>query len=304
MQASDTLNISLSLVTDLIVEQFPQWAHLPISPVALSGWDNRTFRLGSEMSIRLPSASCYAAKVPIEHKWLPILTPHLSFRIPKPIAMGKPSQAYPFNWSIYQWIDGESANMRDLDEVQLKPIALQLAQFLNELYAIDSTGGPIPGPHNFYRGTSPLVYDAETRAAITQLKDSIDIEAVTVVWEEAISSQWAKKPVWFHGDFSAGNILLKDNQLVGVIDFGGMGVGDPACDLVIAWTFLQKESRNLFKSHVQIDADTWARARGWALWKALITMYRYNDKKNSEIDKQMRIIGTILEEHKIKNEMK
>lgn len=223
--------------------------------------------------------------------------------------MGKPSKLYPFAWSIYQWIEGESANMCHLDESNLvrysfsdgglQPIALQLAQFLNELHAIDSTGGLEPGAHNFYRGASPSVYDAETRSAIAQLKDIIDVNAITAVWEKALSSQWHKKPVWIHGDFSAGNILLKDNHVVAIIDFGGMAIGDPACDLVIAWTFLQDESRTLFKQQVQLDDDTWSRARGWALWKALITIVAMHNKNNAEVEKQMQIIDTILNEDKM-----
>jgi len=169
---------------------------------------------------------------------------------------------------------------------------------LNELHAIDSTGvGLLPGAHNFYRGASPLVYDAQTRSAISQLKDCIDVETATSVWEKAISSEWNKKPVWFHGDFSAGNILLQDNQLVAVIDSGGMGVGDPACDLVIAWIFLKEKSRKIFKSHLSLDSDTWARARGWALWKALITIAALKDKNSVEAEKQKQIIEAIFKEH-------
>ena len=291
------MNISVSLVHKLIIEQFPQWKHLSIKPVPLSGWDNRTFRLGNTMSIRLPSAQCYAEKVEKEQKWLPILAPHLSFRIPTPIAMGKPSKLYPFNWSIYQWIEGESANTCDLNDQQLQPIAVQLAQFLNELHTIDSTGGLEPGPHNFYRGLSPSVYNAETRSAITQLKNIINTDVVTLVWEKALSSRWNNKSVWIHGDFSAGNILLKDNQVVAIIDFGGMGIGDPACDLVISWTFLKNESRKLFRQHIQLDGDTWDRARGWALWKALITMVTVKDKNIMEVEKQMQIINAIVQEH-------
>lgn len=266
-QTSTKLEITESLVTALIAEQFPQWAHLPIRPVELSGWDNRTFRLGEEMSIRLPSAEEYAPKVQIEQKWLPLLAPHLSLSIPKPLALGQPSKNYPWHWSIYQWIEGESANVLHIDDSHLALIASDLAQFLNELHKIDTRGGPLPGPHNFYRGESPVVYNAETKSAIAQLQNFIDVDAATAVWEKSISSR-NKNPVWFHGDVSAGNILIKDNQLVAVIDFGGMGVGDPAYDLVIAWTFLKNESRKIFRTHLSLDSDTWARARGWALWKA------------------------------------
>jgi aminoglycoside phosphotransferase (APT) family kinase protein len=297
----DKSKITLQLITDLIAEQFPQWAHLPITPVEVSGWDNKTFRLGKEMSIRLPSAEIYVSKVQKEQKWLPVLAPHLSLPIPTPLAMGQPSKIYPWNWSIYQWIEGKSANTMVIDDLNLNLIAMQLAQFLNELHTINATNGPLPGPHNFYRGDSPAVYDAETRSAIAQLQGFIDVDAVTSVWQKAISSTWSKNPVWIHGDLSAGNILIQDNQLAAVIDFGGMGIGDPACDLVIAWTFLTKESRKLFREHLSLDADTWARARGWALWKALITIAPLKDKTSSEALKQQHIIDEILNEHRFEN---
>ena len=288
------INITLSLVKDLIRAQFPQWAHLPIKPVEIGGWDNRTFHLGTEMSIRLPSAQCYAAKVQIEQKWLPILASHLSLRIPKPLAMGRPSKDYPFNWSIYLWIEGKSANFLAIDESHLEYIALQLAQFLRELHKIDQTDGPLAGPHNFYRGGNLRVYDSETRQAISQLQDFINVSAATAVWEKALCSQWDTSPVWIHGDLSAGNILINDNQLTAVIDFGGMAIGDPACDLVIAWTFLKNESRKIFKTHIGLDDNTWARAQGWALWKALITLAPLIDKQTSlEFLKQKKLIAEI-----------
>ncbi len=295
---SNKLEITTPIVKDLIAEQFPQWAHLPIKPVDVSGHDNRTFRLGDAISIRLPSAERYASKVLIEQKWLPFLAPHLSLTIPEPLALGQPSKHYPFNWSIYRWIDGESANTLYIDELPLALIASQLAQFLNELHEINPTNGPHAGPHNFYRGAHPSVYDEETRSAITQLQDIIDADAVTPVWERALSSKWSKEPVWIHGDVSAGNIIIKDNQLAAVIDFGGMGVGDPACDLVITWTFFTKENREIFRTLVRLDPDTWARARGWALWKALITIASLKDKTSPGTLRQLHIIDEILDEHK------
>lgn len=294
---NNEVQITHSLVEKLIQQQFPQWAHLPIKPVGVSGWDNRTFHLGDDMSIRLPSAECYAAKVKIEQTWLPFLAHHLSVTIPQPIAMGKPSDDYPWNWSVYRWIEGKSANLLADDALNLPRIAQGLAQFLRELHAIDTTDVPLAaGPHNFYRGGSLTVYDAETRDALTQLQGVIDTDAATAIWNKAISSQWSKKPVWIHGDISAGNILINNGLLSAVIDFGCMGIGDPACDLVIAWTFFYGESQTVFKSLVELDSQTWARARGWALWKALITLAPLEDKMGIEALRQKRIIGELIQE--------
>ncbi|NNM58650.1 MAG: aminoglycoside phosphotransferase family protein [Legionellales bacterium] len=295
-QPPDKLDIPVSLVIELIEEQFPQWAHLPIKTIEPGGWDNKTFRLGEEMSIRLPSAAEYALQVQKEHKWLPLLAPHVSFPIPKPLALGQPSKNYPLNWSIYQWIEGKSANAIPIDGLDLPRIALQLAQFLNELHKLNVTDAPLPGLHNYYRGAHPLVYDDGTRTAIAQLQGVIDVNVATAVWEKAINSTWSKNPLWVHGDFSSGNILVNKNRLTAVIDFGCMGIGDPACDLVIAWTFLTGESRKIFKLHVALDEDTWARARGWALWKAMITLAALDDKMCTEALKQKQLIDEIINE--------
>ncbi|WP_229955125.1 aminoglycoside phosphotransferase family protein [Parasphingorhabdus litoris] len=286
--------INTQLVTRLVAEQFPQWAGLAIKPVKLNGWDNRTFHLGSDMTVRLPSAERYAVKVPIEQKWLPKLAPSLSFPIPKPLAMGQPSCDYPWNWSVYRWIEGDTADI--LDECHLRQFARDCARFLKELHQINTSEGPLAGPHNFYRGGSLKVYDEETNAAIHKLKGLIDTEAVAASWKQAISSEWVKEPVWVHGDFSVGNIIVKDRKLAAVIDFGGMGIGDPACDLVLAWTFLTPESRGIFKSHMEMDNETWNRARGWALWKALITLASLEDMESSDASQQKRVISSVLSE--------
>ena len=288
------MEIPVQIAIELISSQFSEYAHLPIQSVEPNGWDNRTFRLGNQLSIRLSSAQRYAEKVPIEQKWLPKLAAKLSIPIPKPIAIGKPAENYPWNWSIYGWLDGQSANVSIIDDLSLEKIAEQLAKFLNELQAIDTSDGPLPGKHNFYRGSSPIVYDVETRSAIDVLEDYIDAERATAVWEVAIRSKWDKKPVWIHGDFSAGNILIKGKSLVGIIDFGGMAIGDPSCDLVIAWTFLKEKSRDKFRSILQLDKDTWNRAKGWALWKALITLEALDDKTSLKAQEQQLIIEDIL----------
>ena len=298
-QTFDKPEITLSLVTNLITEQFPQWAHLSIRPVKRSGWDNRTFHLGKEMSVRLPSAAGYVPQVQKEQKWLPRLAPHLFLPIPGLLAVGKPSKHYPWNWSVYRWIEGESADTLHVDGLQ--QFAPDLAQFLNELHKIDVTDGPLAGAHNYYRGDSPAVYDSETRSAITKLQGLINVDAVISVCKKAMSSKWRNNPVWIHGDFSAGNMLVKDGRLAAIIDFGCMGVGDPACDLVIAWTLLSKENRKIFRSYLGLDPDTWARARGWALWKALITLVPLEDKTCTEALKEQQVIDEILDEHELAN---
>jgi len=291
MTLQQTPEITLNLVTKLIQEQFPQWADLPIKPVERSGHDNRTFRLGNTMLIRLPSRDEYAPAVIKEQKWLPQLAQHLSIPIPLPLAMGKPNKEYPFNWSIYQWIEGENSDT--LDEKDLNQFAYDVAQFLHELHKIDITGAPIATD----RGTTPFHYDDETKNCLEQLKSLIDTQTALSIWQTGLNSQWNQNPVWIHSDLAVGNILVKDHKLAAVIDFSGIAVGDPACDVVIAWTFFKGESREIFKQAMNLDDNTWARARGWALWKALITLIAIENKQSIKAAEQLRIIDAITKDH-------
>lgn len=285
-------NINGELVSRLIAAQFPQWAHLPIRPVEVDGWDNTTFRLGEDMSVRLPSAGRYAAQVEKEHRWLPRLAPHLPLPIPVPLAMGAPAAGYPWHWSVYRWLDGEHATVERIAD--LRQFATMLADFLAALYRIDPAGGPPPGPHNFYRGGPLTVYDAETRNAIAALAGTIDTDAATEVWEAALRAPWNGTPVWVHGDVAAGNLLVKAGRLHAVIDFGSSGVGDPACDTVIAWTLLFGESRAAFRAALPVDDATWARGRGWALWKALITLAEHSDTDPGKAGEARRVMNEVL----------
>lgn len=264
--------ITASLVSRLVAAQFPKWADLPVRPVELNGNDNTTFRLGEGMLVRLPSADPYAPQVEKEHRWLPILAAQLPLPIPEPLAKGTPAYGYSREWSIYRWLDGQPATIERIAD--LGRFATDLAEFLVALYRIDPAGGPAPGEHNFFRGGPLSTYDAETRAAIATLDSEIDAHTATEVWEAALASTWSGSPVWFHGDVDATNLLVNDGRLSAVIDFGCSGVGDPACDATIAWTFFFGESRERFRAQLQWDDATWARAGGWALWKALILLVR------------------------------
>ena len=294
-RSATRVDIDLSLVRALILAQFPHWANLPIEPVARGGWDHRTFRLGEEMTVRLPSADRYSAQVEKEHRWLPKFGPLLPLPIPVPLAMGAPGHGYPWNWSIYGWLEGEDATIAPI--ANLRHCAITLAEFLLALQRIDPAGGPAPGPHNFYRGGSLKIYDAQTRQAIRDLAGTIDQDAVASVWDAALKAEWRGRPVWLHGDVSAGNLLVTSGDLSAVIDFGSMGVGDPACDLVIAWTLFSGESRDVFRTALPVDPGTWSRARGWALWKALITLAEDRDSISSKAGKAQRVLNQLLAEH-------
>ncbi|MEV4261208.1 aminoglycoside phosphotransferase family protein [Kribbella sp. NPDC049584] len=261
--------IDADLVRRLVAAQFPQWADLPVTPVKVDGWDNRTYRLGADLTARLPTAAAYVPAVDKEHQWLPVLAPYLPVEIPTAIAKGAPGEGYPYPWAIRRWIDGRTASTETVTD--LPAFAEAIADFIHALQSIDATGGPLAGKHSFYRGAPLQHYHHETVEALAELKDRIDADLASEVWDAALASTWDRPPVWFHGDIAHGNLLVQEGRLTAVIDFGTSGVGDPACDLVIAYTFFSGSSRDTFREAVAQDAGMWARARGWALWKALIT---------------------------------
>lgn len=286
--------ITIELAKKLIVNQFPEYKNLEIASVEKQGHDNRTYRLGNDFLIRMPIAASYALKVPKEQKLLPELAKYVSINIPVPIKMGVPSKNYPYPFSIYKWLEGRSANHLQLDGVVLEKLALQMALFLKELQRIDAVEGLNPGQHNWWRGDHVSVYDTGARKQFANLAGVIDNSAALDLWIKACATKWQKPSVWIHGDFASGNILIKDNKLSGVIDFGGMGIGDPACDLVIAWTFLKEKSRKIFKNTIELDPDTWLRAQAWALWKATFELCQINDKNSPEAQLQKNIISSVL----------
>jgi aminoglycoside phosphotransferase (APT) family kinase protein len=281
----------------LVADQFPQWADLPVEPVANGGWDNWTFHLGPEMSVRLPSAAEYALAVDKEQRWLPTLAARLPLPVPTPLAKGEPGAGYPYSWSIYQWLDGAPARPdRIADPVRF---GLDLANFLAALQSVDVAGGPQPGIHNWFRGGTLRTYDKKIERALAELGDRVDTELVRDIWTSALGARWDGVDRWFHGDIAAGNLLVADGQLVAVIDFGTCGVGDPACDLAIAWTLLTADGRQAFRKRLSVDEATWARGRGWALWKTLAACsYTFDDPEDSEeYASAQRVLGEIFSEY-------
>ncbi len=273
---ADEVETDVALVRRLLAVQFPQWAGLRLQPVPSAGTDNALYRLGDDMAVRLPRIPWAVGQVEKEQTWLPHLAPHLPLAIPVPLAMGMPAEEYPWNWSVYRWLEGENATLDRLADV--REAATALAQFIAALQRIDPAGGPPPGPHNSFRGVPLAMRDAPTRAALADLHGTLDTDAATAAWEAALQTPaWDGPPVWIHGDLQSGNLLAVRGRLRAVIDFGCLGVGDPACDLIVVWNLLSAETRNVFRAALQVDDATWARGRGWALSVGLIALPYYRD---------------------------
>ncbi|HEX6393425.1 MAG TPA: aminoglycoside phosphotransferase family protein [Acidimicrobiales bacterium] len=263
--------IDTDLVAHLLASQFPNWAGLDLRPAPLDGHDNRTFRLGDDLAVRLPSHERYAAQPALEHEWLPVLAAgRLPLAIPESLALGRPDCQFRWPWSIRRWLPGQTLAVSPTP-ISAK-VAEQLGVFLVALHKVPTAGAPRPGPQNFYRGASPAAYDDVTQAAIAELASVIDDRRARAVWIEATDSPIEAEPVWVHGDITPSNLLGTDTTLTAVIDFGCLAVADPACDLTIAWTAFDGHARETFLGLVDPTDGTLARARGWALWKALVTL--------------------------------
>ncbi len=289
-------DITVDVVVALLREQFPQWADLPVRPVDVDGNDNSSFRLGDELLVRLPSHERYVLGVEKEHRWLPVLLPLLPLPIPQPVAKGGPSKdVFPRIWSVYRWLDGEIAGINP--PADRTAFAVDVAAFLEALYRIDPSGGPRAGEQSFGRGAPLVRYDRQTRKAIADLGDAIDTKSATAVWDAAVGAPHPRESVWVHGDVAQNNLLVRDGRLSAVLDFGTSAVGDPACDTVLAWTFLDGESRQAFRDRLPVDHDTWVRGRGWAIWKALITL-AWNPHANATfINECRRVLADVIAEH-------
>ena len=265
----DGARIDATLVRTLVAEQFPAWRDLAVCPVEPGGNDHRIFRLGDDLSVRLPSAPGYVPQVRKEQAWLPRLAPLLPLPVPAVVGVGQPSSHFPAPWSVYGWLDGEPAASVDVqDAVRL---AEDLAAFLVALRAVDSTGGPGPGLHSAYRG-GPLAHWDDEMGSLLRRVHGRERDQAAGLWRDALAAAFTGTPQWFHGDVSTNNLLVRDGTLAAVLDFGCSGVGDPACDTVLLWTRLRGRAREAYRDGLELDQAAWARGRGWALWKALIML--------------------------------
>ena len=286
---ADELETNVALVRRLLEAQFPQWAELPLEALAVGGTDNAIYRLGEELSVRLARRRGWTAgSLDREFEWLPRLAPSLPVRIPTPVARGVPGEGYPHAWAVYDWLDGDDAASVPFDRARA---AVDLAEVLAALRRIDPDGGPPPGG----RGGPLAPRDEATRAGIAALGDLIDSDAVTAAWEDALAAPaWDGPAVWLHGDLDARNLLIREGRVTGLLDWGSLCVGDPACDVKVAWAVLDAETRPVFRDLLEIDDATWARGRGWALSQALIALPYYLDSYPAIVREAWRWLAEAL----------
>lgn len=289
---ADERDVDAPLARRLLIAQFPQWADLPLVRVASDGTDNAIYRLGDDMAMRMPRYPSAAAQATKESHWLPRLAPHLPLDVPLPLGLGEPDDVYPWPWSVVRWLPGEPASLVEVDALDA---ALRLARFVGAVQAVDAAGGPEPGEHNFGRGAGLATRDGWVRDALAQLDGMIDVAAARDAWEQALAAPaWERPPVWLHGDLHDGNMLAASGRLTAVIDFGCLGVGDPACDVMPAWTFLPADARPAFRAELGVDEATWERGRGWALSVGLIALPYYRDTNPPLAESARRWIDEVL----------
>jgi len=268
--------IDEALVRRLLVAQFPRWRDLPLRRVEPAGTDHAIYRLGDEMAVRLPRIAWAADQPAKEHEWLPRIAPHLSLSIPEPLGLGEPAGGYPFHWLVCSWLDGESATPDRLED--RGRTARDLARLLEELRSIDPTDGP---PAKYGRGAPLAAIDDDCRAAIAELGDARDTGWLLDEWNAALgAARWVDRPVWIHGDLDARNLLAIDGRLHGLVDFGGLTVGDPAGDLIVAWKMLDAATRPAFRALVEADDASWHRARGTLVAQAVMILSYYTLETN------------------------
>ncbi|MGW1510918.1 aminoglycoside phosphotransferase family protein [Streptomyces sp. NPDC002394] len=267
--------IDTALVERLIAAQFPDWAGLPVREVDSAGTDNAMFRLGDELAVRLPKADWAEGQAEKEQRWLPHLAPHLPLPVPVPVGRGVPGEGYGRAWSVFAWLDGDDAY--DAPITDLAHAAVELGRFGRSLRAVDAAGGPASSRGGPVTGWE----DGNLPGAVRELgaEGVVDAELAMEAWESVLRlPQWDGPPVWTHGDLLPGNLLGRDGRLGAVIDFGCLGVGDPAVDTMPAWSLLTADTRPLFREASRVDDATWARGRGWALCWGLVTEHYYREK--------------------------
>ncbi|GAA3616589.1 aminoglycoside phosphotransferase family protein [Microlunatus ginsengisoli] len=272
----DEVPIDLELVRRLLRGQAPDLAGRDLRPAPAQGTDNLMFILGGDLVVRLPRKAAAVDGLLVERRWLATLAPRLPLGVPLPVVDGEPTSDYPFPWAVCRWLPGAPVAPGGLRTEDVP----RLAEFVRALRAADPTGGP-PVPPG--RRAGPLsAYDAVFERALGPAArvdpGLVDQRRARAVWHAARDAPaWSAPGVWVHRDLYGGNLLTAGGRLSGVIDFGGLAVGDPAGDVMAAFHVVTSEDRGAFRALLAVDDDTWARGRAWALAQGLEALPYYLD---------------------------
>ncbi|GLI26747.1 hypothetical protein ARHIZOSPH14_09890 [Agromyces rhizosphaerae] len=290
----DEVPTDATLARRLVAAQFPEWAHLPIGAAPSQGTDNAMYRLGDELAVRLPRMPWAAAPLEREYRWLPLIAPQLPVAAPLPLALGRPADGYPWHWTVCRWLVGEHPPVDDEADASSSALAGQhdlardLAAFARAMRDLDPDGAPTTA--------WPLPLAGEDDFVSGQLA-AIGATELDAIWSAARSARPPATRTWIHGDLSPGNLLVADGRLTGVLDFGTMGLGDPASEHRVAWNLLGRTTRETYRAAVDADDDEWARARGWALLQALAQLAHVAERHPPIAAGARRVLAELLSEH-------
>jgi len=287
------IELDLDLAERLIRSQCPQYAGALV-PVAADGTDHVLFRIGDTLAARFPVVDGASRQVWSDQLWLPLFGEALSVPVPRQLAVGQPAFGYPFHWSIVTWLPGAPlSRYRDTDDGTLVD---QLCRLLQELRAAPTNGGP-DAEREQLRGRPLRFKDAATRSAIAELPQSFDPRRLVRVWDAcAAVPDHSGTPVWFHGDLLPGNILADGTGICGLIDFGGPGVGDPACDFLAAWYCLRPRERRWFRERLDVARTDWLRGIGHTFSQAVIYIPYYFETRPAGVRMAAEVLASILDE--------
>jgi aminoglycoside phosphotransferase (APT) family kinase protein len=287
----DEVDVDVDIVRALLAEQRPDLAGLPVTRVVSTGTVNALFQIGDDLVARLPLQPEWEEGIDREWQWIPWLTSRItSIRLPEPVFKGEANDAFPFTWSIYRWIEGAPYDDERIDDEA--EAARTLARFVSELRTLEITSAAPEG------GREPLAeLDEDTRGAIENAGTVIDAPSAMAVWDQALrTSPWDGVPVWIHGDLLRPNLIADEGRLVAVIDYGSIGVGDPATDLIPAWAVFGPEGRAVFREMLGPDDTMWARGRGIALHQAAMIIPYYTVTNPAFVELARRTVEQILDD--------
>ena len=286
----DEVVVDDDLVRHLLATQAPHLAGRPLTRIEAWGTDHAIFRLGDDLSVRLPKIGWAATQGERENAWLPRLAPHLPVEVPVPVFVGAPAGGYPFAWYVSPWLPGTNPRPGP----GLAPLATELAAFVLALHRVDVAGAP--GPRSGQRGGALAGADERTRSRAEELRGETDVDALLAVWDAGLHARpWDRPPVWVHGDLMDGNLIVRDGRLAGVIDWGGLIAGDPSVELMAAWSLFDAETRVVYREALGfVDDATWLRGRAWAVSAAINALPYYRDTNPDIVARSWRAVREVL----------